>query len=31
MWKEVITLKDHADFLTNQMEILLTTSDRLTV
>ena len=31
MWKEVITLKDHSDFLTNQVEILLTASDRLAI
>ena len=31
VWKEVITLKDHSDFLTNQVEILLTASDRLAI
>ena len=31
MREEVITLKDHADFLTNQVEILLTASDRLAI
>ena len=31
MWKEVITLKYHSDFLTNQVEILLTASDRLAI
>ena len=31
MREEVITLKDHSDFLTNQVEILLATSDRLAI
>ena len=31
MWKEVIALKDHSDFLTNQVKILLATSDRLAI
>ena len=31
MREEVITLKDHSDFLTNQVKILLATSDRLAI
>ena len=31
VWKEVITLKDHSNFLTDQVEILLTASDRLAI
>ena len=31
MREEVVTLKDHSDFLTNQMKILLTASDRLAI